>query len=104
MQALFPDRANLRILWGPGHMHQLSGAVTTPLFKHYGMSSWHSRDGAIISLFKPGGPMAVMFGVLFSHGLLVLGAVTGLAVWRWRKARRRRKGRWEGEKMGRLNV
>lgn len=45
MHALFPNRDDLRILWGPNHLHRLSGAVTTPLFRHLGLSSWHSFDG-----------------------------------------------------------
>jgi hypothetical protein len=54
MQVLFPGREGLRVLWGPHGLHQLSGAVITPLFRHYGMSSWHGTDGAIITAFKPG--------------------------------------------------
>src|ERR1700753_3913768 len=73
MLSLSPGRDSLRILWGPNNMHQLSGAVTTPLFRHLGLSSWHSVDGAIVHMFKfgPGGrllmgglrPVAVAAGV-----------------------------------------
>ncbi|KAF2670396.1 putative glycosyl transferase [Microthyrium microscopicum] len=54
MQSIFPQRDSLRVLWGPNNLHRLSGAVTTPIFRHLGMSSWHAADGGvIISLFKP---------------------------------------------------
>lgn len=53
MHALFPGRNDLRILWGPNRLHHLSGAVTTPLFQHLGLSSWHSFDGVVITSALP---------------------------------------------------
>ena len=53
MHALFPKRDDVRILWGPNRLHQLSGAVTTPLFQHLGMSSWHSFDGVMLTSALP---------------------------------------------------
>jgi hypothetical protein len=65
MLSLFPGRDAMHILWGPDGLHQLSGVVHTPLFNHLGMSSWHSFDGAIITLFKPGHALGVIpFGLL----------------------------------------
>ena len=52
MHALFSPRSDLRILWGPKHLHRLSGAVTTPLFRHLGLSSWHGFDGALLRRFR----------------------------------------------------
>jgi hypothetical protein len=78
MLSLFPGRDSLRILWGPNGMHQLSGVVVTPLFKHLGMSSWHSFDGAIITLFKPGHALSMIpFGLLLR---LVILCVVGLTI------------------------
>jgi hypothetical protein len=54
MFSLYSNRTSLRILWGPNNLHQLSGPITTPLFKHLGLSSWHSVDGAILRTFKTG--------------------------------------------------
>lgn len=53
MHAFFPDRNNLRILWGPKRLHQLSGAVTTPIFRHFGLSSWHAIDGRVFTSVLP---------------------------------------------------
>jgi hypothetical protein len=88
MLSLFPGRDALRILWGPDGMHQLSGVVVTPLFKHMGMSSWHSYDGAIITLFKPGHALGIIpFGLvlrLAGIGVLIASIVH---FWRWRSRR-----------------
>jgi hypothetical protein len=98
MLSLFPDRDKLHILWGPNGMHQLSGAVTTPLFRHLGMSSWHSFDGAIWAVFKDGHVLAITNWHTYARlGGIVL-AVVGLSIWRRRARDRRRKSwdeRWE---------
>lgn len=43
---LYKDRYRLRLL--DYKQHRLSGHVTTPLFHHYGSSSWHSKDASFI--------------------------------------------------------
>jgi hypothetical protein len=99
MLSLFPDRDKLHILWGPNGMHQLSGAVTTPLFRHLGMSSWHSFDGAIWAVFKDGHALSITSRGTYVRlaGFVLL--VVGLIAWRRRiRGRRRRKSwveRWE---------
>lgn len=90
MQALFPGRDDLRILWGPNRLHQLSGAVTTPVFHHLGMSSWHAADGALMSLFKPGHALARLLGFLLTKSFLLFLVMVGLAAW-YRGATRRRR-------------
>lgn len=43
-----------RVLAGPEnepHMHRLSGKAITPLFHHFGSSSWHSFDAKWFSSF-----------------------------------------------------
>jgi hypothetical protein len=92
MLSLFPGRDELHILWGPNGMHQLSGAVTTPLFRHLGMSSWHSFDGAIWAVFTPGHVLSITNGrTYYRLGGFVL-MLVGLDVWRrWARRRRRRR-------------
>jgi len=89
MLSLYPGRDALRILWGPNHLHQLSGAVTTPLFRHLGLSSWHSVDGAIVKKLKFGA-MGHIASLALQIG--VIGGVIFAAV-RWYRspARLRRK-------------
>jgi hypothetical protein len=94
MQALFPGRADLRILWGPNRLHQLSGAVTTPLFRHLGMSSWHNHDSSFIMLFKPGHPLARIAAAVFSKTFLVITLVICFGLWYRRRATSRRRGRF----------
>lgn len=94
MQALFPGRKDLRILWGPNRLHQLSGAVTTPLFRHLGMSSWHNHDSSLIMLFKPGHPLARLAGAIFSKTFLVIATVIIAGIWYRRRATSRNVGRF----------
>src|SRR6266536_539053 len=77
MYTLQPDRTALRILAGPGsspHMHMLNGFVDTPLFRHFGTSSWHSFDAFVINLIgRPRkGPLIAL--------LIVASSVAGLLV------------------------
>jgi hypothetical protein len=44
--SLYNDRCRLKLL--DYKQHRLSGRVTTPLFHHYGSSSWHSNDASLI--------------------------------------------------------
>jgi inositol phosphorylceramide mannosyltransferase catalytic subunit len=90
MLSLYPGRNALRILWGPNNLHQLSGAVTTPLFRHLGLSSWHSVDGAIVHFFKfgPAGHILVVTLRLTLVGIVVLGAAI---LWHRLPARMRRR-------------
>ncbi|KKK21996.1 hypothetical protein P175DRAFT_0554903 [Aspergillus ochraceoroseus IBT 24754] len=49
------NRTNLRILAGTPqlpNLHMLNGFVDTPLFRHFGSSSWHSKDARLIAFFK----------------------------------------------------
>lgn len=50
------NRTEYKILRGPNSntkLHQLNGAVTTPLFDHLGSSKWHSFDAwAIMTIGK----------------------------------------------------
>jgi len=99
MLSFFPGRDELRILWGPDGMHQLSGPVTTPLFRHLGMSSWHSFDGAIWAAFSPGHVLSLTDGRTYCRlGGFVL-MLVGLSVWRRRARDRRRR---DGEMLIRL--
>jgi hypothetical protein len=84
MLSLFPGRDAMHILWGPDGLHQLSGVVHTPLFNHLGMSSWHSFDGAIITLFKPGHALGII-----PFGLLLKVVAFSLTVWGMIKFKRR---------------
>jgi hypothetical protein len=94
MQALFPGRKDLRIIWGPNRLHQLSGAVTTPLFRHLGMSSWHNHDSSFIMLFKPGHPMARLAAAIFSKTFLFISLVVCVGLLYRRRAISRRRGRF----------
>lgn len=87
MFSLYPERNSLRILWGPDKMHQLSGPITTPLFKHLGLSSWHSVDGAILRVLNYR-PVALAIGYVLR--ILCFGAMFYL-VWRWYRSRVWRK-------------
>lgn len=70
---------------GEGNMdpHMLRGAVTTPLFRHGGASSWHGWDAAAIVLIGK-------HYVYFTCIMLLGAACTSLAVW---KLARRARGR-----------
>jgi mannosyltransferase OCH1-like enzyme len=46
--SLYNDRCHLRLL--DYKQHRLSGRVSTPLFHHYGSSSWHSNDASLIKI------------------------------------------------------
>ena len=76
-------------------MHRLSGAVTTPLFRHLGMSSWHSFDGAIWAVFKDGHALSITDRGTYVRlaGFVLL--VVGLSVWRRRVRDRRRRKSWD---------
>lgn len=56
IHALQPNRSELKILAGPldnFKLHSLNGPVSTPIFTHFGSSSWHSYDASlIVSLHK----------------------------------------------------
>jgi hypothetical protein len=95
MLSLFPGRDKLHILWGPNGMHQLSGAVTTPLFRHLGMSSWHSFDGAIWAVFKPGHALSLTDRRTYYRlaGFAIM--LAGLSVWRRQRRGRRRRKSWD---------
>jgi hypothetical protein len=95
MLSLFPGRDKLHILWGPDGMHQLSGAVTTPLFRHFGMSSWHSFDGAIIAVFKPGHALSITDRRTYYRLVGFVVVIVGLHVWRCRMRWRRRRKSWD---------
>ena len=56
--------------------HMLRGAVTTPLFRHGGASSWHEWDAAAI----------VLIGKHYCYfiSMIVLGALFAIVMmWRW---------------------
>lgn len=97
MLSLYPGRDALHILWGPNALHQLSGAVTTPLFRHLGLSSWHSIDGAIVYMFKfgPGGHILAIALRL----LLMAAIVFTLLKWYRSPERIRRKMLLEKQKV-----
>lgn len=82
IHAFFPNRDDLRILWGPNRLHHLSGAVTTPLFRHFGMSSWHSFDGAALTTALP----LVIFTIAFVTSSIIF-AVLGWIKFRHRAHR-----------------
>ncbi|CAF0722302.1 unnamed protein product [Rotaria sp. Silwood1] len=46
--SLYNDRCNLKLL--DYKQHRLSGRISTPLFHHYGSSSWHSNDASFIKI------------------------------------------------------
>lgn len=66
--------------------HMLRGAVTTPLFRHGGASSWHGWDAAAIVLI---GKHYVYFLCMVALGA----ACASLAVWRLTRRARARRGR-----------
>jgi len=66
--------------------HMLRGAVTTPLFRHGGASSWHSWDAAVI----------VGVGRYWRLVLLCCAVVGGLGVWVFVGVLRRRVA-WESK-------
>jgi len=95
MLSLFPSRDSLKILWGPHEMHQLSGRVVTPLFKHLGMSSWHSFDGALVAVFKPGRALSITStSTWIKFGVLAL-SMTCFTAWYRRRSRRRNALAWQ---------
>lgn len=47
--SLYNDKCGLKLL--DYKQHRLSGRVSTPLFHHYGSSSWHSNDASLIKTF-----------------------------------------------------
>ncbi|CAF0840316.1 unnamed protein product [Rotaria sordida] len=45
---LYNDQCHLKLL--DYKQHRLSGQISTPLFHHYGSSSWHSNDASFIKI------------------------------------------------------
>jgi hypothetical protein len=109
MLSLYPSRdlEDMHILWGPHRLHQLSGAVTTPLFRHLGLSSWHSADGAIVHFFKFGPAGQVLFAFVRWSAVAMACYVAAL-YWRWYRSparmRRRRTRSMEKVKSDDENV
>lgn len=80
------NRSSLRILSGTPDrpsMHMLNGFVDTPLFRHLGSSSWHTKDARLILLFKDIEPKLVFVATAMVIGVL------GLVIWCIRSARHR---------------
>jgi inositol phosphorylceramide mannosyltransferase catalytic subunit len=71
---------------GSGNMdpHMLRGAVTTPLFKHGGASSWHGWDAAAIVLI---GKHYIYFLCMIAVGAVC----ASVLVWRLTRRSRRRR-------------
>jgi hypothetical protein len=84
MLSIYPTRDidDMHILWGPNRLHQLSGAVTTPLFRHLGLSSWHSADGAIVHFFKFG-PAGHVLALAVRLGVITTVLYIAIRCWRW---------------------
>lgn len=64
-------------------MHMLNGYVDTPLFRHLGSSSWHTKDARLILLLKDIDPKIILLA-----SVMVVG-VFGSMIWCCRSARRR---------------
>ncbi|KAH6635951.1 glycosyltransferase family 32 protein [Chaetomium tenue] len=83
IHAIQPNRAELKVLAGPKenpNMHNLNGRVSTPILNHFGSSSWHSYDAAII----------VLLGKTHGWALPVVGvAAVGLVFYGARRLKRR---------------
>ncbi len=62
--SLYHDQFSLKLL--DYKQHRLSGRVSTPLFHHYGSSSWHSTDASLIKIVDN------ILKILFHHQGLVL--------------------------------
>ena len=61
----------------------LNGFVNTPLFRHLGSSSWHTKDARLILLLKDIEPKLVFVAAVMVFGFLAL------LVWCIRSARHR---------------
>ncbi|KAB8277411.1 hypothetical protein BDV30DRAFT_192895 [Aspergillus minisclerotigenes] len=69
------NRTNLRILAGPPEqpkLHMLNGVVNTPLFRHFGSSSWHGHDARLIQFFKDLDQRILFAGLVFALGSTAL--------------------------------
>lgn len=53
-------------------MHMLNGFVDTPLFRHLGSSSWHTKDARLILLLKDAQPKVIFVAVVMILGVLAL--------------------------------
>lgn len=76
--------------------HMLRGAVTTPLFKHGGASTWHSWDAAIILFLGKHYRYAIMTIALLSAIILVF------VGWRLLRKFSRKRRSWTSAKRGRI--
>ena len=85
--ALYNDRCRLRIL--NYAEHRLSGHRTTPLFQHYGSSSWHSRDASFVRIVHGLMTQLFQYPVLLS-AVLCLAIVVSLMLVN-RQVRQRRE-------------
>ena len=80
------NRTTLRILSGTAEnptMHMLNGYVDTPLFRHLGSSSWHTKDAHLILLLKDIDPKIILLVSVMVVGVL------GSMIWCCSSARRR---------------
>jgi hypothetical protein len=95
MFSLYPFRDELRILWGPNRLHQLSGPVVTPLFKHLGLSSWHEADGAFFKkLSKQRSERAALL-YIFIAGFIICILANWYNVWERRRTRTVKKSKMD---------
>ncbi|KXG51267.1 uncharacterized protein PGRI_095280 [Penicillium griseofulvum] len=88
------NRSDLRILSGPHdnpNMHMLNGFVDTPLFRHLGSSSWHTKDARLILMLKDIEPKVILLIAVIATGMLLS------LVWCCRLARRRLSSRQDVE-------
>jgi hypothetical protein len=53
-------------------MHMLNGFVDTPLFRHLGSSSWHTKDARLILLLKDAQPSLIFVFVVMITAVLAL--------------------------------
>lgn len=77
------ERKDLRVLAGGAggeRLHQLNGNVSTPLFHHWGSSSWHSYDAEIVKMVKTGSWRGKMDKRVGRIGGAVIAFATGCAV------------------------
>ncbi|CEJ60971.1 hypothetical protein PMG11_09524 [Penicillium brasilianum] len=69
------NRSSIRILSGTSDnptMHMLNGFVDTPLFRHLGSSSWHTKDARLILLLKDAQPSLILVSVVIIIAVLAL--------------------------------
>lgn len=68
IHAAQPDRSELKIL--PAPLHSLNGPAATPIFEHFGSSSWHSWDAQMITVVSSRANLIVFFcvGIVLTAG------------------------------------